>query len=211
MAWKIVVWDEIQATKKSNGMENAAESVSAAETAQFVLHRPKRQAVKVRIRTMHFLKSGNERCELRTAFNILQLTPKVFRTRRSIYYCVSLPCTIESEILKLCDGAISHVSTITGGNPTVDDEHSTPVEDVTGSENERVTESGEAATYVVVAGEDGAVRFYDLKFRLEVRCSRGLNDVMVSDTTPYFCFDSHRHLVGLKIEKRVPNCSDTTL
>lgn len=34
---------------------------------------------------------------------------------------------------------------------------------VSGSTNGRDT------TYVVVAGEDGVVRFYDLKFRLEVK------------------------------------------
>ncbi|CAM9642998.1 unnamed protein product [Hapterophycus canaliculatus] len=113
---EIVVWDEIQTTKNSNGTESAAESISAAEAAQFILHRPKRQAVK---------------------------------------------------ILKLCDGAISHVSTITGGNPTVDEEDATPAEYVPGSEAEQVIEGGGAVTYVVVAGEDGAVRFYDLKFRLE--------------------------------------------
>lgn len=28
--------------------------------------------------------------------------------------------------------------------------------------------SGEEVVYVVVAGEDGAVRFYDFKFRVEV-------------------------------------------
>ncbi|CAM9977972.1 unnamed protein product [Scytosiphon promiscuus] len=113
---EIVVWDEMEAMKKANGMGNAAGSASAEETAQFVLHRPKRQAIK---------------------------------------------------ILKLCDGAIRHVSTISGVDLTVGEEDATHVKVVPDSGNERVKDSGGTIAYVVVAGEDGAVRFYDLKFRLE--------------------------------------------
>lgn len=75
--------------------------------------------------------------------------------------------------MKLCDGAIAHVSTVTGGIPAVTAEGVTPAEgDKPDSENASATPGGGATTYVVVAGEDGAVRFYDLKFRLEVRLVR---------------------------------------
>lgn len=75
----------------------------------------------------------------------------------------------KTKVLKLCDGAIAHVSTVTGGNPAVTEEGVTPAEDEQDSENANATPGGGATTYVVMAGEDGAVRFYDLKFRLEVR------------------------------------------
>ncbi|CAM9695874.1 unnamed protein product [Ectocarpus sp. 12 AP-2014] len=113
---EIVVWDEVQTTTKGvNGAGNAGEPDRSLESAQLLLHRPKRQAVKV---------------------------------------------------LKLCDGAITHVSTIAGGSPAVDDERAMHAEDGPGSNDVGVDSAG-AAMYVVTAGEDGAVRFYDLKFRLE--------------------------------------------
>lgn len=76
------------------------------------------------------------------------------------------------------------MSTIAGGNPIKDDDDAAPSEDMPGSESERVAEGGGAITYVVVAGEDGAVRFYDLKFRLEVRRHRRLLAVIASDVVP---------------------------
>lgn len=78
----------------------------------------------------------------------------------------------EPKVLKLCDGAITHVSTVAGGSPAVDDERATHAEDGPGSDVVGVDSAG-AAMYVVTAGEDGAVRFYDLKFRLEVRVRCG--------------------------------------
>ncbi|CBJ27265.1 flagellar associated protein [Ectocarpus siliculosus] len=114
---EIVVWDEVQTTSKGvNGAGNAGEPDGSLESAQLLLHRPKRQAVKV---------------------------------------------------LKLCDGAITHVSTVAGGSPAVDDECATHAEDGPGSGDVGVDSAAGAAMYVVTAGEDGAVRFYDLKFRLE--------------------------------------------
>lgn len=60
------------------------------------------------------------------------------------------------------------MSTVTGGNSAVKEESTGPEKDEPNSNNANATPGGGAATYVVVAGEDGAVRFYDLKFRLEV-------------------------------------------
>lgn len=74
----------------------------------------------------------------------------------------------QTKVLKLCDRAIAHVSTVTGGNPGGHEESATAAKDDSDSNNGGVAPGGGAATYVVVAGEDGAVRFYDLKFRLEV-------------------------------------------
>lgn len=72
-------------------------------------------------------------------------------------------------MLKLCDGAIAHVSTVTGGNPDGhEDGANAPQDDQDSNSGRGVAQGGGATTYVVVAGEDGAVRFYDLKFRLEV-------------------------------------------
>lgn len=79
---------------------------------------------------------------------------------------------MKTKVLKLCDGAIAHVSTVTGGNSAIHEEGATPVEGEPDSDNANATPGGGAAIYVVVAGEDGAVRFYDLKFRLEVRAAR---------------------------------------
>lgn len=48
---KIVVWDEVQTTTKgANGASNVGEPDGTIESAQLLLHRPKRQAVKVRAR-----------------------------------------------------------------------------------------------------------------------------------------------------------------
>eukprot|EP00903_Cladosiphon_okamuranus_P005352 g5347.t1 len=121
---EIIVWDEAQTAKTisapgDNG-DNGDNGVTA-EAAQFLLHRPKRQAVKV---------------------------------------------------LKLCDGAIAHVSTVTvtggSGNPEGHEEDGATTAGGDQDSNTGVVAPGAGATtYVVVAGEDGAVRFYDLKFRLE--------------------------------------------
>lgn len=59
------------------------------------------------------------------------------------------------------------MSTVIGGNPDGQEGVTAPQEDPD-SNNGGVAQGGGAAAYVVVAGEDGAVRFYDLKFRLEV-------------------------------------------
>lgn len=61
-----------------------------------------------------------------------------------------------------------HVSTVTGVNPGGHEDHATVAENDPDSNNGGVASERGATTYVVVAGEDGAVRFYDLKFRLEV-------------------------------------------
>lgn len=47
---KIIVWDEAQTTKATSAAGEHAENDITAEAAQFLLHRPKRQAVKVRFR-----------------------------------------------------------------------------------------------------------------------------------------------------------------
>lgn len=79
----------------------------------------------------------------------------------------------QPKVLKLCDGAITHVSTVAGGSLAEDDERATQAEDGPGSDDVGVDSAAGAAMYVVTAGEDGAVRFYDLKFRLEVRVRFG--------------------------------------
>lgn len=61
-----------------------------------------------------------------------------------------------------------HVSTARGGCE-VDSGENIPGADAGPGSNG--TTNAPRVTYVVVAGEDGAVRFYDLKFRLEVRMS----------------------------------------
>ena len=73
-----------------------------------------------------------------------------------------------TKVLKLCEGAIAHVSTVTGGYPIGNEEGATSAMDEPDSNNGSGGPGAGVTTYVVVAGEDGAVRFYDLKFRLEV-------------------------------------------
>lgn len=65
--------------------------------------------------------------------------------------------------MKLCDGAIAHVSTITGGYGAGGGGEKAGADPALDSGS-----GGGETTYIVVAGEDGAVRFYDLKFRVEV-------------------------------------------
>lgn len=79
---------------------------------------------------------------------------------------------LHAKVLKLCDGAIAHVSTVTGGSGKPDGHEegatATEVDQDSNTGALAVAPGAGATTYVVVAGEDGAVRFYDLKFRLEV-------------------------------------------
>lgn len=72
------------------------------------------------------------------------------------------------KVLKLCDGAIAYVSTVVGGCWAGGEEPATPTDDILDSDAVGGGSDGGARTYVVVASEDGAVRFYDLKFRVEV-------------------------------------------
>lgn len=75
-------------------------------------------------------------------------------------------------MLKLSDGAITHVSTVSGAIAAAGGEDATSN---TGAADLGSAGEGPGAgtkTYVVVASEDGAVRFYDLKFRVEVSAAR---------------------------------------
>lgn len=70
--------------------------------------------------------------------------------------------------MKICDGAIAHVSTVMGGYGGQDTDGTLDVGSMLDSGSNGGSTAGSTA-YIVVAGEDGAVRFYDLKFRIEVR------------------------------------------
>lgn len=82
-----------------------------------------------------------------------------------------------SQVLKFCDGAIAHVSTIVGGNWAVGDADGRgDAEGAPGGAHR------EGTRYIVMAGQDGAVRFFDLKFRVEVRVLQHfLNDLSDTD------------------------------
>lgn len=77
------------------------------------------------------------------------------------------------QVLKLCEGAITYVSTVTGGREGEAEVEAGKGDATSGSGSTSHSNSSGSSgkgttTYVVVAGEDGAVRFYDLKFRVEV-------------------------------------------
>lgn len=59
------------------------------------------------------------------------------------------------------------MSTIIGGCWAEGGEIATGMEDALDSRS-MGNGGGGGTTYIVIAGEDGAVRFYDLKFRVEV-------------------------------------------
>lgn len=71
--------------------------------------------------------------------------------------------------MKLYDGGIAHASTVVGGYLAENENIYKPTNDMPDPDVEDRGPGEGAMTYIVLAGEDGAVRFYDLKFRAEVR------------------------------------------
>ena len=74
-------------------------------------------------------------------------------------------------MLKLCEGGIAHISTVSGGcwAGYHGDVSSTVGPESGASSGDPHDREATHVTYIVVAGEDGVVRFYNLKFRVEVK------------------------------------------
>lgn len=75
-------------------------------------------------------------------------------------------------MLKLCEGAITHVRTVSGVYWAAGGEEATSSTGAPDVESASEGSGGGSKTYVVVGSDDGAVRFYDLKFRVEVSAAR---------------------------------------
>lgn len=80
-----------------------------------------------------------------------------------------------------------HVSTVVGGCVIGDDEDTSQTEDMPRTGMAGGGTGRETTTYVVVAGEDGAVRFYDLKFRVEVSTGLARQELSLMFVTPGVC------------------------
>lgn len=87
--------------------------------------------------------------------------------------------TTHEKVLKLCDGAITHVSTVSGAIWAAGGEDATSTTGAADLGSAGEGAGGGTKTYVVVASGDGAVRFYDLKFRVEVSVVRCIHYFLI--------------------------------